>query len=204
MGITLYSFVFGKVPFYDENIVALYSKIRHQSVEFPTAPKITDKLKILIRKMLVKDPGKRITLPEIKVDAWVTKDGSCTLPTEEENCHLVEVTDEDVARVITSIPKLDTLILIKHMLKKHSFQNPFLNRRETHRSSNIEDGTTNHLHIGKSGRSNSAPGSYDDWIPDRQLSIDSPLEVVSEVNVDLNSEKIEEEEEKTVETTRKR
>lgn len=27
-----------------------------------------------------------------------------------------------MAKVVTSIPKLDTLILIKHMLKKHSFQ----------------------------------------------------------------------------------
>jgi len=52
----------------------------------------------------------------------VTKHGLHPLPSEEENCHLVEVTEEDVARVITSIPKLDTLILIKHMLKKHSFQ----------------------------------------------------------------------------------
>lgn len=56
------------------------------------------------------------------MDPWVTKDGQCHLPSEEDNCHLVEVTDEDVARVVTSIPKLDTLILIKHMLKKHSFQ----------------------------------------------------------------------------------
>lgn len=48
--------------------------------------------------------------------------GACILPSEEENCHLVEVTDEDLNKVVTSIPKLDTLILIKHMLKKHSFQ----------------------------------------------------------------------------------
>lgn len=55
-------------------------------------------------------------------DPWVTKNGENPLPSEESNCHLVEVTDEDVLQVITSIPKLDTLILIKHMLRKHSFQ----------------------------------------------------------------------------------
>jgi [calcium/calmodulin-dependent protein kinase] kinase len=44
------------------------------------------------------------------------------LPSEEENCELVEVTDEEVQQVIQSIPKLDTLILVKTMLKKHSFQ----------------------------------------------------------------------------------
>lgn len=52
----------------------------------------------------------------------MSENGRMPLPSEEENCHLVEVTEEDVAKVITSIPKLDTLILIKHMLKKHSFQ----------------------------------------------------------------------------------
>lgn len=122
MGITLYSFVYGQVPFYDTNIIGLYSKIRHDSVRFPDEPQVPESLKDLIRKMLVKDPNHRITLPEIKDHPWVTKNGQCLLPTEEENCHLVEVTEEEVAKVITSIPKLDTLILIKHMLKKHSFQ----------------------------------------------------------------------------------
>lgn len=67
MGITLFAFVYGNVPFYDENIVALYNKIRNQSVEFPETPSTTEKLKELIRKMLIKDPSRRITLPEIKV-----------------------------------------------------------------------------------------------------------------------------------------
>lgn len=67
MGITLFAFVYGNVPFYDDNIVALYNKIRNQPVEFPEIPVVTEKLKELIRKMLIKEPSKRITLPEIKV-----------------------------------------------------------------------------------------------------------------------------------------
>ncbi|KAJ3652130.1 hypothetical protein Zmor_018122 [Zophobas morio] len=190
MGITLYALVYGQVPFFDNNIIGLYSKIRHETVKFPDAPLIPEKLKDLIRQMLVKDPSNRITLPEIKLHPWVTKDGQSPLPTEEENCHLVEVTEEEVAKVITSIPKLDTLILIKHMLKKHSFQNPFLHRRDTHRSSNASETTSTRQHIGRSGRSNSAPGSYD-WISDRQISLDTPLESVTEVTNDQNDSKIE-------------
>lgn len=53
---------------------------------------------------------------------WVTKRGVSPLPSEEDNCELVEVTDEEVQQVIQSIPKLDTLILVKKMLKNHSFQ----------------------------------------------------------------------------------
>lgn len=52
----------------------------------------------------------------------MTLDGKWLLPSEEDNCQLVEVTEEDVAQVVTSIPKVSTLILIKTMLKKHSFQ----------------------------------------------------------------------------------
>lgn len=52
----------------------------------------------------------------------MTAGGKESLPSEQENCRLVEVTDEDMAQVVTSIPNLSTLILIKTMLKKHSFQ----------------------------------------------------------------------------------
>lgn len=72
MGVTLYAFVYGKVPFYDENIIALYTKITHQPVPFPDNPKISEELKDLIRKMLDKDPSTRITLPEIKVIKFLT------------------------------------------------------------------------------------------------------------------------------------
>lgn len=71
MGITLFAFVFGKVPFFDDNILALYSKIRNQPVEFPDKPCITDNLKNLITKMLIKNPNNRITLPEIKVNLLI-------------------------------------------------------------------------------------------------------------------------------------
>lgn len=192
MGVTLYAFVYGQVPFFDNNIVGLYSKIKSQPVVFPESPSISDNLKDLIKKMLVKEPTQRITLPEIKVHPWVTRHGQYSLPSEEENCDLVEVTEEEVAKVITSIPKLDTLILIKHMLKKHSFQNPFLHRRDTtvvppvSHSSSV---TTPRRHIGQSGRSNSAPGSYD-WRNEKQLSIETNLECVQEVSADQGKDEI--------------
>lgn len=71
MGITLYAFVYGRVPFHDENVIGLYSKIRNQQVAFPEKPVISVELKDLIGKMLVKDPSNRITMPEIKVSTQV-------------------------------------------------------------------------------------------------------------------------------------
>uniref|UniRef100_T1I2E6 calcium/calmodulin-dependent protein kinase n=1 Tax=Rhodnius prolixus TaxID=13249 RepID=T1I2E6_RHOPR len=146
LGITLFAFVYGHVPFQAESIPALYNKIRTEDLIFPKESVISESLKDLISKMLFKDPVKRINLHEIKVHDWVTNKGEKPLPTENENCHLVEVTEEEIRDVVTSVPKLDTLILIKAMLKKHSFQNPFsMNPR-------IRG-------LYSTGRSHSAPGS---------------------------------------------
>ncbi|KAL3271129.1 hypothetical protein HHI36_021626 [Cryptolaemus montrouzieri] len=191
LGITLYSLVFGNVPFYDDNLMGLYAKIRNDNVKFPENLQVSPLLKDLIEKMLVKDPKQRITLPEIKVHPWVTMNGACVLPSEEENCELVEVTDEDLTKVVTSIPKLDTLILIKHMLKKHSFQNPFLHRRDANSTSTTSDnGTTSAQNsrklFGKSGRSNSAPDAY---VFSPEITTDTPLEAVKEVSVDQSIHK---------------
>ena len=74
---------------------------------------------------------------------WVTGYGMYPLPTEEENCQLVEVTEMEVNNSVSSVPKLDTLILVKSMIKNHSFQNPFRERFQ------------------RNGRSNSAPETYE-------------------------------------------
>lgn len=88
---------------------------------------------------------------------WATANNTCPLPSEEENCRLIEINDEELNNAVSSIPKLDTLILIKTMLKKHSFQNPFsrcISGRAPHQGgSKIE-------RFVRSGRSNSAPGGY--------------------------------------------
>lgn len=88
---------------------------------------------------------------------WITANGQHPMPTEDENCRLVQVNDEDINTVVKSIPKLDTLILIKTMLKKHSFQNPFSKpvsgRAPQRGGSRLERFT-------RAGRSNSAPGAY--------------------------------------------
>ncbi|CAH0765585.1 unnamed protein product [Bemisia tabaci] len=168
LGVTLYAFVYGHVPFYAEAIPRLYEKIKSEPVVFPQTPVISSQLKDLITKLLHKDPAQRMSLSQIKEHPWVTENGTNPLISEEENCQLVTVTDEEVMRVITTVPKLDTLILIKAMLKNHSFQNPFLSEslaRKFHRA----------------GRSHSAPGSYD-CLNQRNLSVETILPAVKEVS----------------------
>ncbi|XP_065106231.1 calcium/calmodulin-dependent protein kinase kinase 1 isoform X2 [Paramisgurnus dabryanus] len=125
MGVTLYCFVYGKCPFIDEYILALHNKIKSKSVDFPEMPVVSEGLKDLIVRMLDKNPDTRITIPEIKVDPWVTQDGADKLPLEEEHCTVVEVTEEEVQNSVKFVPSLSAVILVKAMLRKRSFGNPF-------------------------------------------------------------------------------
>jgi len=88
VGITLYCFVYGTPPFLGENLVGTYDLIQHSEVSFPKP--INRDLEDLIRKLLDKEPKTRITVPQIKVHPWVTKNGTAPLqdvkpPIELEN-----------------------------------------------------------------------------------------------------------------------
>ncbi|XP_021487025.1 calcium/calmodulin-dependent protein kinase kinase 2 isoform X1 [Meriones unguiculatus] len=134
MGVTLHCFVFGQCPFMDERIMCLHSKIKSQALEFPDQPDIAEDLKDLITRMLDKNPESRIVVPEIKLHPWVTRHGAEPLPSEDENCTLVEVTEEEVENSVKHIPSLATVILVKTMIRKRSFGNPFEGSRREERS----------------------------------------------------------------------
>ncbi|XP_025919445.1 calcium/calmodulin-dependent protein kinase kinase 1 isoform X3 [Apteryx rowi] len=125
MGITLYCFVYGKCPFIDEYILGLHNRIKNKPVEFPEEPQRSEELKELILRMLDKNPETRITVPEVKLHPWLTRSGEEPLPLEEEHCTVVEVTEEEVKNSVKTIPSLPTVILVKAMLRKRSFGNPF-------------------------------------------------------------------------------
>jgi len=97
-------------------------------------PDIAEDLKDLITRMLDKNPESRIVVPEIKLHPWVTRHGAEPLPSEDENCTLVEVTEEEVENSVKHIPSLATVILVKTMIRKRSFGNPFEGSRREERS----------------------------------------------------------------------
>uniref|UniRef100_A0A3B3V087 non-specific serine/threonine protein kinase n=1 Tax=Poecilia latipinna TaxID=48699 RepID=A0A3B3V087_9TELE len=120
MGVTLYCFVFGVVS------VSTATKSRGCFAN------ISDGLKDLLLKMLDKKPEARISVAQIKAHPWVTKNGAEPLPPEDDNCCLlIEVTEEEVENSVKHIPSLATVILVRTMLRKRSFGNPFdLSRKE--------------------------------------------------------------------------
>ncbi|XP_061763931.1 calcium/calmodulin-dependent protein kinase kinase 2 isoform X1 [Nerophis ophidion] len=126
MGVTLYCFVFGVCPFMDERILSLHHKIRTLPVELPERAEVSEDLKDLLLKMLDKNPESRISIPQMKVHPWVTRHGAEPLPPEDDNCcSLIEVTEEEVENSVKHIPSLPTVILVRTMLRKRSFGNPF-------------------------------------------------------------------------------
>ncbi|CAJ0578638.1 unnamed protein product, partial [Mesorhabditis spiculigera] len=148
LGVTLYAFVIGQVPFWDPYVIALHRKIKNDPVIFPDLPFISDLLKDLIVCMLKKDPGLRLMLNEIKVHPWVTRFSTVPMQNEAENCKLVTVTEEEIENCVRVIPRLDTLILVKAMGHRRRFGNPFrqnsLNQsaghfRERRKSSSVKD-----------------------------------------------------------------
>lgn len=70
------------------------------------------------------------------------------MPSEEANCQLVTVTEEEIQNSVRVIPRLDTLILVKAMGHRKRFGNPFRNReaaggsvRMRRKSSSVKDPT---------------------------------------------------------------
>jgi len=123
LGCTLYAFVYGRLPYTADTVLAVHEQIRTQPVQWPVEPETSPQLVHLLHRLLDKDPDTRITLPAVKRHDWVTRAGAEALPTERDNyCREpVEVSEEEMMNVVKSIPKLNTLILIKAMLKNHSF-----------------------------------------------------------------------------------
>uniref|UniRef100_A0A672L4V7 non-specific serine/threonine protein kinase n=1 Tax=Sinocyclocheilus grahami TaxID=75366 RepID=A0A672L4V7_SINGR len=121
-------FYFQDLKVYKMNyfLLCLHQKIKTQPVELPENADISDDLKDLLFKMLDKNPETRITVPQIKVHPWVTRHGAEPLPPEDDNCcSLIEVTEEEVENSVKHIPSLATVILVRTMLRKRSFGNPF-------------------------------------------------------------------------------
>ena len=67
-GIMLYQMFFGKTPFKGENIYLTFKNIEKLEISFPKNISISENAKDLIKKILIKDPSKRLGAGEPKTD----------------------------------------------------------------------------------------------------------------------------------------
>jgi serine/threonine protein kinase len=78
VGVILYILLCGFPPFYDENNEELYKMIVNARVEFlsPYWDSVSPEAIDLIRKMLEKEPGKRLTADQALEHPWIIKEAS--------------------------------------------------------------------------------------------------------------------------------
>jgi serine/threonine protein kinase len=70
LGASLFYMVYGRAPFLAKSVFEIYDSICTQKLRFPDQPKISRKLKDLIKKMLTKEPKSRATLREVANHTW--------------------------------------------------------------------------------------------------------------------------------------
>eukprot|EP01012_Entosiphon_sulcatum_P054452 TRINITY_DN7523_c0_g1_i1.p1 TRINITY_DN7523_c0_g1~~TRINITY_DN7523_c0_g1_i1.p1 ORF type:complete len:641 (-),score=141.72 TRINITY_DN7523_c0_g1_i1:811-2733(-) len=77
LGITLFAFIYGRVPFMASNPVKLFHDIQEQELSLPAVPDISSQLKNLLHRMLAKQITGRIDLNQIRDHPWLTGEGEC-------------------------------------------------------------------------------------------------------------------------------
>lgn len=69
--VCLWIFIFGKLPFYNADVVDLFSEIRHHNPEFPH--EVSPELKHLFGKLLEKNQENRLSVHDIQNHCWLKR-----------------------------------------------------------------------------------------------------------------------------------
>ncbi|KAI8324672.1 kinase-like protein, partial [Martensiomyces pterosporus] len=128
LGICLYSFIYGKLPFKGSTLLEVFDSIAEDELRFP-GPHDGD-LNDLISCMLERNPDKRITIADIRMHPWVTQNSTYQLPDKETNCQnvVLRITQEDLDNVIQ--PIYDIMPVIRAVAKLKRFRRRIKERHE--------------------------------------------------------------------------
>jgi len=90
IGIIIYILLTGCFPFWSENVQTLYQKIMNGAYRWPTKPVVSDSAKDLVRRLLEKDPKKRMTAAECLEHPWIIGVGAPSAALERDWADLQE------------------------------------------------------------------------------------------------------------------
>ncbi|CAK9317527.1 unnamed protein product [Citrullus colocynthis] len=129
-GVILYVLLAGFLPFQDENIMTMYKKVF--KAEFECPPWFSAESKRLISKILVVDPGRRITIGAITRVPWFRKDFSRSLSFTMKEIIAAKAEDSDSESPKLSTPKFfNAFELISSMSSGFDLSSLFENKRKS-------------------------------------------------------------------------
>ncbi|KAK5990249.1 Calcium/calmodulin-dependent protein kinase kinase cmkC [Cladobotryum mycophilum] len=136
MGVTLYCLKYGSIPFNGSGILEIYEAIKSEDVKIPDDE--TTHFSDVITRLLNKNPDTRITMRELRQHSWVTKCGTDTLLSAEENCaHLIEPPNElELNHAFTK--KMNHLLCVMKAI--HRLKSRVARRRKNKRMSESTSG----------------------------------------------------------------
>eukprot|EP00759_Apiculatamorpha_spiralis_P008408 PhF_6_TR15435/c0_g1_i1/m.23948/K07359/CAMKK2; calcium/calmodulin-dependent protein kinase kinase 2 len=79
LGVTMYVFLFGILPFQGATTTELVENISHHEVRFPDDIPCSDEAKDCLQSALSKDPLKRLTMEEFRLHYWITGGMDCPM-----------------------------------------------------------------------------------------------------------------------------
>jgi serine/threonine protein kinase len=90
-GIILFEFLYGKTPYQGKNYAKIEEKIEKIYFKFPETPKVSNEVKDLIRKILVRTPSRRPTYEQILEHPWMKEYVTIQKTLESDNTLELEV-----------------------------------------------------------------------------------------------------------------
>ncbi|KAI5784712.1 hypothetical protein EDC01DRAFT_618567 [Geopyxis carbonaria] len=113
LGVTLFCFIFGRIPFMADHEYTLFKCISEDELIIPRQP-VDDDLRDLIKRLLTKNPSKRILLKEVKRHPWVLEGLHDPIgwverndPERASHGNKIQITTEDVETAV-SVPGIIT------------------------------------------------------------------------------------------------
>ncbi|KAJ2452040.1 hypothetical protein EV183_003218 [Coemansia sp. RSA 2336] len=119
LGVCLYMFVYGTLPFPGHTVFEILNVISAGGLKFPSS--YDEHLENLLERMLEQCPEARIAIAEIRTHPWITQGGSFSLPSKEENCRNViePVTQDEVNNTIKHIYDITPVIMAVARLRRY-------------------------------------------------------------------------------------
>ncbi|KAH6758684.1 CBL-interacting protein kinase 25 [Perilla frutescens var. frutescens] len=128
-GVILYVLLAGFLPFQDENVMKMYTKIF--KAEFSIPPWISQEAKRLISRLLVADPVKRITIPAIMRAPWFCKGFARPVAFSVKESSQEPIEEAELVRSKSSPPFYNAFEFISSMSSGFDLSNLFENRSKS-------------------------------------------------------------------------